>query len=69
VHATRGRRWTRLGRLIAEFDDAETLAADVGGFGAHVVGDAETQEADEEGADIFARREAPSDEGLCPASP
>jgi hypothetical protein len=70
VHATRGRRWTRLGRLIAEFDDAETLAADVGGFGAHVVGDAETQEADEEGADIFARREAPSDdEGFRPASP
>ena len=70
VHATRGRRWTRLGRLIAEFDDAETLAADVSGFGAHVVGDAETQEADEEGADIFARREAPSDdEGFRPASP
>ena len=70
VHATRGRRWTRLGRLIAEFDDAETLAADVGGFGAHVVGDAETQEADEEGADIFARREAPSDDELFrPASP
>ena len=37
VHATHGWRWTRLDTLIDRFDDRERLAAEVGGFGEHVV--------------------------------
>jgi hypothetical protein len=39
--------------LIAEFGDSTALANDFG-FGAHVLLDAETQEADEQGAECFA---------------
>ena len=53
VHATHGWRWTRLATLIDRFDDRERLAAEVGGFGEHVVGDAATQQRDEEGAEVF----------------
>ena len=54
VHATHGHRWTRLRNLIEAFDDAETLAKDPAGFGAHVLEDARTQEEDEAGASAFA---------------
>lgn len=57
VHATLGWRWTRLSNLIANFDDGEALALEVGGFGAHVVWDAATQTKDEEGAEAFMRGE------------
>lgn len=60
VHATHGWRWTRLDALIDAFDDRAALAAEVGGFGEHVVGDAATQLHDEEGAEAFTRGGDPS---------
>ena len=54
THATHGFQWTRLRNLIEAFDDAETLAKDPAGFGAHVLEDARTQERDEAGARAFA---------------
>ena len=54
VHATHGHRWTRLRNLIEAFDDADALAKDPAGFGAHVLEDARTQEEDEAGASAFA---------------
>jgi hypothetical protein len=54
VHATHGHRWTRLRNLIEAFDDADALAKDPTGFGAHVLEDARTQEEDEAGASAFA---------------
>ena len=54
THATHGFQWTRLRNLIEAFDDAEALAKDPAGFGAHVLEDARTQERDEAGARAFA---------------
>jgi hypothetical protein len=54
THATHGFQWTRLRNLIEAFDDAEALARDPAGFGAHVLEDARTQEKDEAGARAFA---------------
>jgi len=42
-------RWTRLNALIEAFDDRAALAAEEGGFGQHVLSDADTQTADEDG--------------------
>ena len=64
VHATHGWRWTRLRRLIEAFDDPVELAADVGGFGGHVVQDAETQDAEEAQAEAFADAGDPRKAGM-----
>ena len=64
VHATHGWRWTRLRRLIEAFDDPLELALEVGGFGGHVVHDAETQDAEEAQAEAFADAGDPRKAGM-----
>jgi hypothetical protein len=55
VLATHGPWWTQLTNLIDAFDNRAALGAeDYGSFGPHVIGDANTQAADEAGAQAFA---------------
>lgn len=54
IHSEFGFQWTRLSKLIVEFDDVDELSKDKG-FGVHVIADAETQEFDEKGAEAFAK--------------